>query len=101
MTVKPSQNEEEYFALQEMERRRKLAQERQAAALVEERERHRTLHFMRCPKCGMKLEEIAHDDIRLDQCSVCEGLWLDKGELKRLQAKEAGVVGKLLSIFRS
>ena len=101
MTVKPSRNEEEYFARQELERRRRLAEERQATALIEEREQTRKLHFMRCPKCGTSLEEFAYADIRLDRCSACEGLWLDKGELERLQAKESGIVDWILSVFRS
>ena len=101
MTVKPSRNEEEYFAREELERRRKLAEERQEAALIEERERNRLLHFMRCPKCGMQLEEIAYEDIRLDKCPTCEGVWLDTGELERLRRKEDGFVGRLLGIFRS
>ncbi len=38
MPVKPSAAEEEYFARQEAEKRRKLAAERQAAIKIEERE---------------------------------------------------------------
>jgi hypothetical protein len=101
MTMKPSLNEEEYFAREELERRQKLAEERQEAALIEERERNRLLHFMRCPKCGMQLEEIAYEGIRLDRCPGCEGIWLDSGELERLRTKEDGFVGRLLGIFRS
>jgi hypothetical protein len=101
MTVKPSPNEEEYFAREELDRRRKLAEKREEAALIEERERNRILHFMRCPKCGMQLEEIALEDIRLDKCPACEGVWLDNGELERLRTKEDGLVGRLLGVFRS
>jgi uncharacterized protein len=101
MFVKPSDNEEEYFARQEIERRRRAAEERKAAMLDEERERHRALHFMRCPKCGMELEEIAFGDVRIDKCFNCEGMWLDKGELESLRKKEPGFVGRLLSTFRT
>jgi hypothetical protein len=101
MTVKPSLNEEEYFAREELERRRRLAEERQKAALIEERERNRRLHFMRCPKCGAQLEEIVYEGIRLDKCPTCEGVWLDNGELELLRTKEDGFVGRLLGIFRS
>lgn len=101
MPTKPSSPEEEYFARQEAERRRLLADQRQAAMEAKEREDLRTLHFMRCPKCGMQLEEIAFGDVRVDKCFNCEGLWLDKGELETVQAKEPGFVGKLLGIFRT
>jgi len=101
MSTKPSNPEEEYFARLEAERRRKVADERQAALEAKEREDLRNLHFMRCPKCGMQLEEIAFGDVRVDKCFNCEGLWLDKGELETVQTKEPGFVGKLLGIFRS
>ena len=92
--------EEEYFARQEAERRRKLAEERQAKLMAEERERERALHFMKCPKCGMQLEEIAFGDVRVDKCFSCEGLWLDKGELEVIRQKEGGFMGRMLSVFR-
>ena len=91
--------EEEYFARQETERGRKLANERQAKLLAEERERESALHFMKCPKCGMQLEEIAFGDVRVDTCFSCDGLWLDKGELDLIRRKEAGFMGRLLSVF--
>ncbi len=100
MPVKPGSNEEEYFARQEMERRRKFAAERQTRLLAEERESARALHFMKCPKCGMELEEIAFGDVRLDKCFGCEGIWLDKGELESIRKKEAGFLGKVLDVFR-
>jgi len=100
MPVKPSSNEEEYFARQEMERKRKFAEDRQARLLAEEREQARALHFMKCPKCGMGLEEIAFGEVRLDKCFGCEGIWLDKGELESIRKKEAGFLGKMLDVFR-
>lgn len=101
MPIKPSGPEEEYFARLEAERRRKLAEERQATMQEDERQQQRTLHFMKCPKCGMQLEEIAFGDVRVDKCFSCEGMWLDKGELETIQTKEPGFVGRLLNVFRS
>jgi hypothetical protein len=98
--VKPSANEQEYFARQEAERSRQAAEERQAKLLEEERERERSLHFMKCPKCGMQLEEIVVGDVHVDKCSGCEGIWLDKGELEVSRKGESGFVEKLLSVFR-
>jgi uncharacterized protein len=100
MSVKPSVNEEEYFARQEAERRRRVAEELQAQSIAEERESARALHFMKCPKCGMQLEEMAFGDVRVDKCFSCEGIWLDKGELEILQTKETDFLGRLLSVFR-
>ena len=100
MIEKPSENEEEYFARQAIELRRKLAGERQAKMDREERESERSLHFMKCPKCGMQLEEIALGDVRVDKCFSCQGLWLDAGELERISAKESGFVRRLMDVFR-
>ena len=100
MPVKPSASEAEYFARQEVERRRKVAEERQATLMTEERERERALHLMKCPKCGMQLEEIVFGDVHIDKCFGCEGIWLDKGELEIIRKKEAGFVGTLLNVFR-
>jgi uncharacterized protein len=91
--------EEDYFARQEAERKRKLTLERQATLLTEVRERERALHLMKCPKCGMQLEEIAFGDVRIDKCFSCQGLWLDKGELELIRQKEGGFLGRLLSAF--
>jgi uncharacterized protein len=95
MAVKPSESEEEYFARQEMERRRNVAVERETALEASEKEHRRLLHFMKCPKCGTHLEEVAFGDVRVDKCFGCEGLWLDKGELERLQTKDPGVIRRL------
>ena len=99
MPVKPSENEEEYFARHEIELRRKLVAERQAEIQQAERERARALHFMKCPKCGMQLEEISFGDVHVDKCFNCEGLWLDKGEVERIRKKDAGFLGRLFSAF--
>jgi len=85
MPIKPSASEEEYFVRQEAGRRRKIAEANQAKLMAEERERERALHFMKCPKCGMELEEVAVDDVRIDKCFSCEGIWLDKGELETIR----------------
>ena|SRR2546426_9721061 len=100
MPVKPSDNEEEYFVRQQAELKRRLATEHQAKIKTEERERERALHFMKCPKCGMQLEEIAFGDVHVDKCFQCEGVWLDSGEIEKIPKKEAGFLGTLLSAFR-
>lgn len=100
VNAKPSENEEEYFARLELERRRQVAKETEVAKLEQEKEHHRLLHFMRCPKCGSELHEVAFGDVRVDKCFACEGLWLDNGELEKLQTKEAGFATKLLNVFK-
>ncbi|MCD6233086.1 zf-TFIIB domain-containing protein [bacterium] len=39
-----------------------------------------------CPKCGVPLYEVRYGDadIRVDVCNLCEGIWLDRGEFKKI-----------------
>jgi hypothetical protein len=97
---KPSKAEDEYFARQEIERRKKWAQEQSAKMAADEKEKLRELHFMKCPKCGMDLQEIELQSVRVDQCANCGGIFFDAGELDQLSKKDAGVLGKVFSIFR-
>lgn len=40
-----------------------------------------------CPRCAHPLLEYSHQSIRIDECSGCEGVWLDSGELGPLMQK--------------
>lgn len=97
---KPSKAEDEYFARQELERRKKWAQEQSAKMAGEERERLRQAHWMKCPKCGMDLQEIELHGVKVDQCANCGGIFLDKGELEQFEKQDGGVVSKVFSLFR-
>jgi len=100
MPVQPTEKEEEYFALREFERLKKLEQEKQQKLAASEKERLKKLHYMQCPKCGMHLVEIDYRGIKIDRCSDCEGILLDKGELVALTNLGENVLGKLFSVFR-
>ncbi|HWC77112.1 MAG TPA: zf-TFIIB domain-containing protein, partial [Blastocatellia bacterium] len=43
---------------------------------------------LKCPKCDGVLKEIAYEGVQLDQCTACNGIWLDAGELERLTQNE-------------
>jgi hypothetical protein len=101
MPDKPSNAEEEYFARENAERLRKLAAEQRAAMAAAEREALKKLHDMRCPKCGMQLQEVKFRGLQLDRCFSCGGTWLDAGELEKLAGDEGrGVVASVLNIFK-
>ena len=78
---KPSQNENEYFARQDAEwvktQRVRLDAERGAKDSVRSA-------VMTCPRCQGELREQLHHDVRIDVCTTCRGVWLDKGELHML-----------------
>ncbi len=92
-------DEEQYFAREEFILRRKLAEQRRAELLAEERLRASELHQMKCPKCGMQLEEITFGDVRIDKCFSCDGIWLDKGELDVIRENE-GFMDRMWSVLR-
>jgi uncharacterized protein len=100
VTDKPSTAEDEYFARENAERLSRLAAEQKAALAASQREELKKAHWMRCPKCGMELREIAYRGIRIDRCFSCGGTYLDSGELEKVTAPEGGAVMKsLLRIF--
>jgi len=100
MPVKPSEAEEEYFARQEFERRRRDAEERARKLAAEERTRLKELHWMRCPKCGMELAEVTFRGVHIDRCTSCAGVWLDAGELDTLSSAEPeGLLARLAGLF--
>ena len=43
---------------------------------------------MNCPKCDGKLVETDFENIKIDVCSNCTGVWLDAGELTQIVDKE-------------
>ncbi|HEX6087918.1 MAG TPA: zf-TFIIB domain-containing protein [Thermoanaerobaculia bacterium] len=97
---KPSRNEDEYFTRQELERRKKWAAEQAAKMAGDEKERLKQAHWMKCPKCGMDLQEIEFHGVKVDQCANCGGVFLDAGELDQLSKHDEGVMGRVFSIFR-
>lgn len=43
---------------------------------------------MKCPKCDGTLQRVQIDQVDVDQCDRCSGLWFDLGELQKVLAAE-------------
>src|SRR5262245_12291436 len=102
---KPSSQEDEYFAREEIEKKRKLALKQAEDTAAKEREALKKLHHMKCPKCGMDLHEISKGKVAVDTCFNCHGVWLDAGELEELLRGEGDegtgtVMRSVLNILR-
>ena len=86
--------EDIYFAQKDREliaRLREKDQQELEQAILE-------LCYMRCPKCGRKLEETIYQKVCIDRCTGCGGVWLDTGELDILAPEEhKSWLGGLLS----
>jgi uncharacterized protein with PIN domain len=96
----PKIKEEEYFTRLELERKRKIEEEKQKRHAEEEKNTLKELHYMRCPKCGMELSEIDHKSVKIDKCHTCNGIWLDAGELETISKLEQTVRNTIFDIFR-
>jgi Zn-finger nucleic acid-binding protein len=46
-----------------------------------------------CPKCEGPMRTYARNGITIDQCTVCHGIFLDRGELERLITAESSYLG--------
>ncbi len=73
--------EEEYFrrkdkeAIEKLRAKMRLAEQAKAAGVSS----------MKCPRCdGGMLKEVFIDEISVDTCDKCAGIWLDSGELEKL-----------------
>jgi len=43
---------------------------------------------MKCPRCDGSLKENKFEEVLIDTCDKCGGIWLDSGELEQLTSKE-------------
>jgi Zn-finger nucleic acid-binding protein len=78
-------NEDSYFAAKEHE----LIEGMKAEFKRVEAAR-REGQIVNCPKCPGRLEKYSFMGFDLDRCESCEGIWLDKGELKGILRRAAG-----------
>jgi uncharacterized protein len=78
--------EDEYFVKKERELLAKLKAKEEA----ETKESLQKSYHMRCPKCGEPLKARSFQKIEIDQCTGCNGIWLDAGEIDQVAGKEEG-----------
>jgi len=50
---------------------------------------------MDCPKCVGRLEEKIIEEVKVDVCWSCEGMWFDKSELENVLIKDAHDLKKI------
>ncbi len=94
--------EERYFHEQDVELIKKKRDELDAARQQQEREARKLAHWMKCPKCGADLQEIEMDQVRVDKCPDCQGIFFDKGELELvIEGHKGGFLPRLRKLLRS
>lgn len=43
---------------------------------------------LQCPKCDGRLVETDFENVKIDVCNKCHGVWLDSGELARVARRD-------------
>jgi len=75
--------EQEYFrkkdqeAIEKLRAKMKVAAEAKAAGVSS----------MKCPRCDGGLKEMKFEEVLIDSCEKCGGVWLDSSELEQLTRK--------------
>ena len=78
--------EGEYFyrkdqeAIEKLREKMKVSEEAKAAGTSS----------MKCPRCDGSLKESKFEEVLIDTCDNCGGVWLDSGELEQLTKKDKG-----------
>ncbi|MDX6614526.1 MAG: uncharacterized protein QOD75_3712 [Blastocatellia bacterium] len=86
--------EEEYFhrknqeAIEKLREKIKVGDDAKAAGTSS----------MKCPRCAGQLKESKFEEVTIDTCDKCAGVWLDSGELEQLTKRDSGNwFGRMLS----
>lgn len=98
-------HEKEYFHQQEKEKLRKLKDKTDREKAETERARLRTLHHLRCGKCGQLMATQDFKGVEIEVCPDCGAVLLDPGELELLAGRDkssfASTLGELFSFSKS
>jgi hypothetical protein len=97
---KPSRNEDEYFVRLDAEllkqRRAELDAQRAARAEADAK------RAAKCPRCEVDLTERELQQVMVDICPQCGGMWLDAGELDLIRdARKSGLSRFVDDLFGS
>ena len=78
--------EEDYFRKKDQEAIEKLRAKMQVA----EEAKAAGISSMKCPRCDGSLKENKFEEVTIDTCEKCGGVWLDSGELEQVTRKGGG-----------
>jgi len=42
---------------------------------------------MKCPNCSIAMKITEREDVEIDSCPRCRGVWLERGELEKIVAR--------------
>ncbi len=76
--------ENEHFRRKEQEALEKLRERMEAESGAQAK----AAAALKCPKCDGTLEAVSFENVQIDRCNKCQGVWLDAGELEQLRKRE-------------
>ena len=101
MGNKPTPSEEEYFLREEVARLKELRELHLRETAESEKKQMRELHYLRCAKCGQKMETTTLASVEIEVCPDCGGVYLDAGELgKIVDENTSGPFSSALGLVR-
>ena len=100
-TGKPSQEEEEYFAKVEIQKKQALAEKLKDQMAGADLEELKKLHWKHCANCGFEMHAVVFKGVSIDKCPHCGAIFLAPGELEELAGHEGGFISGVLSIFKT
>ncbi|MFC2171711.1 zf-TFIIB domain-containing protein [Acidobacteriota bacterium] len=70
--------------------------------LIQQQEQGEKAYWMICPKCGGSLKECRYRLVKFLACAICEGIYIDKGEIEIASAygEESRFFTKLKSFLK-
>ena len=77
--------EEEYFNRKNQEAIEKLREKMKVSAAA----KAAGTSSMLCPRCDGSLRENKFEEVMIDTCDNCGGVWLDSGELEQLLKRDS------------
>lgn len=91
---RPISDEDKYFQKKEQEILEDLRDVRASRAGTE--------RLCPCPECeGSVLDRVQQDNVEIDRCPKCQGIWLDAGELELLMGQSKGAPNAITKFFRN
>jgi len=80
----PMKSEDEWFAKYEIQLIRDAKRKREQTKSIEEKRAEKPSNYLLCPIDAAKLDAKEIKEVEINICPVCEGIWLDRGELEDL-----------------
>lgn len=101
MSSQDSNQEDDYFARLDREKKARLAEKLKAEADEKAKTDRRELHHNKCGKCGGDMHPKVFKGVEIDICEDCGAVLLDPGELQELAGDdEGGVISTLGQLFQ-